>query len=193
MLDLQRLAQLLERACEPRVDGADRKIERVGDLRGRHPDSVAEHDDDTALERELGHGGEQAAVSRRMDGPEVGQVRKLLVRKTTLGTQKVERAVGDNAVQPRPERTTLVEAAERGKRAFEPVCGDVVRERPPPGDSECSSPCVAPVATEERSGGVSVAATRPPYEIPVTWLTHSSAVLYVRTAFARPARGILPA
>ena len=128
-----------------------------------------------------------------MYGREVGHVRKLLVRQTTLRTQEVERAVGDDAVQPRPERATLVETAERGKCALEPVRGDVVRKRSSSGDGECGSPRVAPVAAKERSSGVSVAVTRPPYEIPVTWLTHSSAVLYARAAFARPVRGILPA
>ena len=179
MLDLHRLPQLLERAREPRIDGADREVERVGDLPGRHPDSVAEHDDDPALQRQVGHGREQAAVSRRMYGCEVGHVRKLLVRETTLRPQEVERPVGDDAVQPRSEGTPLVEAPERGECALEPVRGDVVRERPPSGDGKGGPPRVSPVAAEERSSSVSVAPTRPPYEIPVTWLTHSSAVLYV--------------
>ena len=178
MLDLHRLAQLFERACEPRVDGADRKVERLGDLRGRHPDSVAKHDDDPALQRELGHCREQAAVSRDMHWREVGQIRKLLVREPALRTQEVERTVGDDAVEPRPERAPLVKAVERGECALEPIRSDVVRERSPSGNGESSSPRVAPVAAKERSSGVSVAATRPPYEIPVTWLTHSSAVLY---------------
>jgi hypothetical protein len=96
-------------------------------------------------------------------------------------------------MQPRPERTPLVETPQSGESALESIRGDVVCQRAPAGDRKSRAPRVAPVAAKERGSGFPVAATRPPYEIPVTWLTHSSAVLYVRAAFARPARGILHA
>ena len=104
----------------------------------------------------------------------------------------VERPVGDDPVQPRPERPALVEPPQRGERTLEAVRRHVVCERAPPGDGERRAPSVAPVAAEEGGRSVSVAAPRPPYEVPVTWFTHSSAVLYGRAAFARPAPGILP-
>src|SRR6478609_4025098 len=85
MLDLlQRLAQLLERASEARVDGPDRKIERFGDLLQRHADSVAQDDDDAPLEGEIGHRGEKAPVSRGMGRRRVGRVGQLLVGETAL-------------------------------------------------------------------------------------------------------------
>jgi hypothetical protein len=49
-----------------------------------------------------------------------------------------------------------------------------------------------PVAPEEGRRGVAVAAARPSYEVSVTRFTHSSAVLYERGGFARPAPVILP-
>ena len=119
MLDLQRLAQLLERAREAGVDGPHREIERLGDLLRRHPDPVAQDDDNAPLERKLGHRGEQAAVSGRMSGRDVRRVGQLLVGEAAFGAQQVERAVGDDPVQPRPERATVVEASERGEGPLE--------------------------------------------------------------------------
>ena len=187
MLHLQRLSELLERACEPGVDRSDWESEGVGDLLRRHPDSVAEHDDDAPLEREPGDGGEEAAVARRVERPDVGQVGQFLGRESALGSQEVERAVGHDPVQPRSEGTAVVESRERGERPLEGVRGHVVRERPASGDREGSTPRVAPVAAEERSPGVAVAAPRLPDEISVTRLTHSFTVSYARAARARPA------
>ncbi len=108
-----------------------------------------------------------------------------------LGAQQVERAIRDDPVQPRPEGAAVVEASERGERPLESVGSDVVRERAAAGDGESSAPGVAPVAAEERSSSITVAAARPPYEVSVTWLTHSFTVSYDRPGFARPGRGIL--
>ena len=90
------------------------------------------------------------------------------------------------------ERAPVVEASECCERPLESVRGHVVRQRAATGDRERSAPRIAPVAAKERRSRFSVAASRPPYEVPVTGFTHSSAVLYERAAFARPARGILP-
>ena len=191
MLDLQGLAQLLESARKPGVDRADRELERTGDLLRRHAHPVAQDDHHAALEREIGHRREQAPITDRVGGCGVGKIRKLLVGETTLRAQEVERPVGHDPVQPRPERAMLVETPERGERTLEPVRSHVVRKRTASGDGVRRPPRIAPVAPEERRSGFSVAVPRPPYEIPVTWFTHSFAVLYERAAFARPARGIL--
>ena len=102
-------------------------------------------------------------------------------------SSEIERPIGHDPVQPRPERATLVETCQRGERSLEPVRGHVVRERAAPGDRVRSTPRVAPVAPEEGGRGFSVAASRSPYQVPVTRFTHSFAVLYERDAFARPA------
>jgi hypothetical protein len=94
-------------------------------------------------------------------------------------------------VQPGPERTSVVETSKRGECALEAVRGHVVGQRAAAGDRVRGAPGVAPVAAEEDGSGVTVAASRPSYEISVTWLTHSSAVWYERAAFTRPATGIL--
>jgi 4a-hydroxytetrahydrobiopterin dehydratase len=120
-------------------------------------------------------------------GSEIRRVGELLVRQAALRPQDVERPVGHDPVQPRPERTALVETAERRECPLEAVGGDVVRQRATSGDRERRTPRVAPVPPEQRSRGFSVAATRPAYEVSVTGFTHSSAVLYERGAFARPA------
>ena len=121
----------------------------------------------------------------------VGKLRQLFVREATLGAENVEGPVGDDAVQPRPERTPVVEAPERGERPLEAVGCDVVRERAPPGDRVGGTPCVAPVAAKERSRSLAVAASGLSNEFPVTRFTHSSGVLYVQPPFARPEPGIL--
>jgi 4a-hydroxytetrahydrobiopterin dehydratase len=95
-------------------------------------------------------------------------------------------------VQPRPERTALVEASERSERPLESVGGHVVGERSAARDGEGRAPGVAPVAAEERRGSVTVPASGLPYEVSVTCLTHSFTVWYDRDGFARPGRGILP-
>ena len=186
------LPQLLERSRKTGVDGSDGEVERVRDLRRRHADPVAQDDNHAPLERERRNRREEAAVSHLVDRREVGHVGKLLVRKPPLRAQEIERAVGDDPVQPRPERTALVEAVKCGEGPLESVRGHVVRQRAATGDRERSAPRIAPVAAKERRSRFSVAASRPPYEVPVTGFTHSSAVLYERAAFARPARGILP-
>jgi 4a-hydroxytetrahydrobiopterin dehydratase len=94
-------------------------------------------------------------------------------------------------VQPWPERPAFVEAPERGERPLEPIRGDVVCERRTPRDGEGRTPCVAPVTAEERRSSVTVAASGLPYEVSVTWLTHSFTVWYDRSGFARPEGGIL--
>src|SRR3954454_2767094 len=178
MLDLQRLAQLLERPCEAGVDRPHREIECSGDLLRRHPDPVAEDDDHAALERKLDHRREKAAVSGRMCGCEVRRVGQLLVGEAAFRTQQVERAVGDDPVQPRPERAPVVEASERGERPLEAVRGHVVRQRAPPGERVRSAPGIAPVAAEERGRSFAVAAAGLPHEVSVTRFTHSSEVSY---------------
>jgi 4a-hydroxytetrahydrobiopterin dehydratase len=125
----------------------------------------------------------------RSDLRDLGQ---LLVREPAFGTQEVERPVGHDPVQPRPERPPFVEPLERGERPLEAVCGDVVREGTPTGDRERGAPRVAPVAPKETGSGFSVASARPPYQVTVTRFTHSSAVSYEREAFARPARENTP-
>src|SRR4051794_15191902 len=117
----------------------------------------------------------------------VGRVGQFLVREAAFRPQQVERPVRDDAVQPRAERAALVEAAERSEGALEPVGGHVVSKGAPPGDGEGGTPGIAPVAAEEQRGSFTVATTRAPHEISVTRFTHSSAVLYVRAALARPA------
>lgn len=187
MLHLQRFAELLECAREPGVDRSDRKIERVGDLLRRHPDSVAQDDDDAPLERQLRDGGEQATVPGRVDGSGVGQVGKLLVGEAALGPQEIESPVGHDPVQPRPEWAAIVESRERGERPLEAVRGHVVRHGAASGDREGGTPRVAPVTAEQRGCGVAVAAPRLPDEISVTRVTHSFTVSYGRAALARPA------
>src|SRR5579884_439513 len=187
MLDLQRLAQLLEGAREAGVDGSHGEIERARDLLRRHAHPVAQDDDDAPLERQLGHGAEQATVSRRVGRSKVGHVRQLFVRESPLGAQQVEGPVRHDPVQPGSERAAVVEASQRGERTLEPVGGHVVRQRAPPRDRKRGTPRVSPVAAEERSRSFAVAAPRLPNQVPVTWLTHSSAVLYARPALARPA------
>jgi 4a-hydroxytetrahydrobiopterin dehydratase len=103
---------------------------------------------------------------------EIRRVGQLLVRQAALGTQQVERPVRDDAVQPRPERATVVEASECRERPLEPVGGHVVRERAAPGDRVRSAPGVAPVTAEEHGRSFPVAAARPPDEVSVTRLTH---------------------
>ena len=183
MLDLQ----LLECAREAGVDRPHREIERSGDLLRRHPDPVAEDDDNAPLERQLDDGREQAAVSRCVSRREVRRVGQLLVGEAAFRPQQVERPVRHDPVQPRPERAPVVEASERGERPLEAVRGDVVRQRAASGDRVRSAPRIAPVAAEERGRSFTVAAAGLPHEVSVTRFTHSSAVWYARAALARPA------
>jgi hypothetical protein len=184
---------LLEGPREPRVDRADREIERFGDLLRRHADPVAQDDHDAPLEGQLGNRREKAAVAGRVRRADVRELRQLLVGEATLRAQDVERPVGDDPVQPRPERPALVEAAERGERALESIRGDVVGEPAAARDRVRSTPGVAPVALKQRGRGFSVAVSRPPYKVPVTRFRHSFAVLYEQPAPARPTTGILSA
>src|SRR6185437_10296286 len=82
-------------------------------------------------------------------------------------------------------------AVQGREGTLEPVGGHVVRDGVPPGDRVRGAPRVAPVAAEQGRRGFTVAASRPPHEVPVTRFTHSSAVWYERADLARPGRAIL--
>src|SRR5690348_12794825 len=101
----------IETAAEPRVDGAARQVEQLGDLPRRVLEEVAEHDHCAVLGRELADAGERGAVGlrRRRSGHVVAE---LDLRAQAARARPVDRTVDDDPVQPRAERAAPVEAVE---------------------------------------------------------------------------------
>jgi hypothetical protein len=82
--------------------------------------------------------------------------RRLVVqhRQFPTAAKMVDGAVDRDPLEPRPERTGLVEAIQRAERFLNRLLGSVVGQRPVGGDRVGGAPGERPVTVEERCGRV---------------------------------------
>ena len=123
----ERDAELCERAAQARPDRALREAEEACDLLERQLEPVVQDDDEAPRLAQLRHGvrdrPELELLLRMLpEGPGV----ELLGLAAALSAQEVDGAVDRDSLQPRPERTGLIEAPERAERVLDRVLGGVV-------------------------------------------------------------------
>jgi hypothetical protein len=117
----------VEGAAQARVDRPVGQVEQLRDLSRGVAEQVSQDDDSTLLGRKRGERLEDAARRRpeilpAADGGLVGH--DLPARRAR--TRPVDRAVRDDAVQPRRERPAPIEAVERPERRDEGLLRDVL-------------------------------------------------------------------
>ena len=124
----QLLLEPVEPAPQPRVDGAARQIEQLGDLARRVLEQVAQDDHRPLLRPEL-------ASARAAPRPPSGSRSAAAGSATPSGSSSrrsararapVDRPVDDDPVQPGPERPPPVEAVERANRREKRLLRDVL-------------------------------------------------------------------
>ena len=122
-LPLERVAQRVQRAAQPRVDRPAREVEQRAISPGVYPSRWRS----TTTARWSGparRARRSSSPPGRAAGGGVGQLAHLGAARAGAGV--VDRAVDDDPVQPRRERAAPVEAVERPQRGEERLLGDVL-------------------------------------------------------------------
>jgi hypothetical protein len=91
--------------------------------------------------------------------PEIDGLRGLTANEPTLRSKQIERAVGDDAVQPGRKGPSLVKAIKRGKGTLEGVGRDIVGQSPTASDRKGNPPGALPIAAKQRRRGIAISAT----------------------------------
>src|SRR5262249_38860501 len=165
-----RLPEPLERTRGARLDRAFRDAERLCDLLLAQAGEIAERDHETLVVRQLVDRRKQRAARLEVGGGRLGgrgRVPRGLcgggwegkVRAAPRRAAAVARLVRDDAEQPRLERRTCAEAAERAPRLDEPFLRRILGFARAAGDQKRSAICDRLVCVHELSVGVMVAAS----------------------------------
>ncbi len=140
--------------AQPGGDGAHRDTELAGDFLDGEVEPVAKDDDEALLRIECAYGLRDGARLLTLLERTRGLPRDVSVelRQALPAPQQIDGPVGRDPLQPRAERTRLVEAVERAERPLHGVLRGVVSKRAVGGDGVGGPPRVIPVAVEERAG-----------------------------------------
>ena len=143
---------MVEPASQARVDSAPRHVEQIGDLSGRVLEEIAEDDHGAVLRFERREAGGHALRERVSEVAGVELFLSLGFHGLTAQGARpgpVDRAVDDDAVQPRREGPAAVEPVEVAHGCEEGLLGDVLRGGAVVDDEKGSPVRPGPVLAEQ--------------------------------------------
>ncbi len=164
----ERLGELGATAGDPRLHGAERDRQHLGDLGVVEVGDVAQHDGSAELLGQVvegvvdGHpqsGRLDAPLGERVDdlGPRLVVGDDVRRRPPAAAAQLVEGGVGGDAVDPRGERRAPVEAGEAADDADHRLLGGVVGVAAGAGDAPAHGVDAVVVAAQQPVEGVAIA------------------------------------
>jgi hypothetical protein len=156
------------------MDGSERNVEALRDLRRRVGRPVPKCDDRSALQRQGEDCIEKSTVvhdvlvARRGRGDQAGRA----PARCCFSPRDIQGSVQDDAEEPRPERAPSVEGREPSERPFERLLRHIVCSGRASRYGESETPGAKPMARKELLAGAPGAGNGFGYELSVFRLVH---------------------